>query len=51
MQVKGNVWSFGTEVKNQDKTIMFLTNDEFLSDKVITSAPSLAKTMDGTGKN
>ncbi len=35
MQVKGNVWSFGTEVKNQDKTIMFLTNDEFLSDKVM----------------
>jgi hypothetical protein len=35
MQVKGNVWSFGTEVRNQDKTIMFLTNDEFLSDKVM----------------
>ena len=35
MQVKGNVWSFGTEVQNQDKTIMFLTNDEFLSDKVM----------------
>jgi hypothetical protein len=35
MQVKGNIWSFGTEVKNQDKTIMFLTNDEFLSDKVM----------------
>jgi hypothetical protein len=35
MQVKGNVWSFGTEVKSQDKTIMFLTNDEFLSDKVM----------------
>jgi hypothetical protein len=32
MQVKGNVWSFGTEVQNQDKTIMFLTNDEFVSD-------------------
>lgn len=31
MQVKGNVWSFGTEVQNQDKTIMFLTNDEFVS--------------------
>jgi hypothetical protein len=35
MQVKGNIWSFGTEVQNQDKTIMFLTNDEFLSDKVM----------------
>ena len=35
MQVKGNVWSFGTEVQNQDKTIMFLTNDEFISDKVM----------------
>jgi hypothetical protein len=35
MQVKGNVWSFGTEVQNQDKTIMFLTNDEFVSDKVM----------------
>ncbi len=34
MQVKGNIWSFGTEVKSQDKTIMFLSNDEFLSDKV-----------------
>jgi hypothetical protein len=33
MQVKGNVWSFGTEVQNQDKTIMFLTSDEFISDK------------------
>jgi hypothetical protein len=33
MQVKGNVWSFGTEVQNQDKTIMFLTSDEFVSDK------------------
>jgi hypothetical protein len=32
MQVKGNVWSFGTEVQNQDKTIMFLTSDEFVSD-------------------
>ncbi len=31
MQVNGNVWSFGTEVKNQDKTIMFLTRDEFVS--------------------
>jgi hypothetical protein len=31
MEVKGNVWSFGTEVQNQDKTIMFLTSDEFLS--------------------
>ncbi|HEX3940055.1 MAG TPA: hypothetical protein VHX11_01070 [Acidobacteriaceae bacterium] len=31
MDVKGNVWSFGTEVQNQDKTIMFLTSDEFLS--------------------
>ena len=31
MEVKGNVWSFGTEVKNQDKTIMFLTSDEFVS--------------------
>jgi hypothetical protein len=35
MQVNGNVWSFGTEVQNQDKTIMFQTNDEFLSDKVM----------------
>jgi hypothetical protein len=35
MQVKGNVWSFGTEVQNQDKTILFQTNDEFLSDKVM----------------
>ena len=35
MQVKGNIWSFGTEVQNQDKTIMFLTNDEFLSDKLM----------------
>jgi hypothetical protein len=33
MQVKGNVWSFGTEVQNQNKTIMFLTSDEFVSDK------------------
>ena len=33
MQVNGNVWSFGTEVKNQDKTIMFLTSDEFVSDR------------------
>jgi hypothetical protein len=31
IEVKGNVWSFGTEVKNQDKTIMFLTSDEFVS--------------------
>lgn len=31
MEVNGNVWSFGTEVQNQDKTIMFLTSDEFLS--------------------
>ncbi len=35
MQVKGNIWSFGTQVQNQDKTILFLTNDEFLSDKVM----------------
>ena len=35
MQVRGNVWTFGTEVQSQDKTIMFLTNDEFLSDKVM----------------
>jgi hypothetical protein len=35
MQVNGNVWSFGTEVQNQDKTIMFQTNDEFLSDRVM----------------
>jgi hypothetical protein len=35
MQVKGNVWTFGTEVQNQDKTIMFLTSDEFESDKVM----------------
>jgi hypothetical protein len=33
MQVNGNVWSFGTEVQNADKTIMFLTSDEFTSDK------------------
>lgn len=33
MKVEGNVWSFGTEVQNNDKTIMFLTSDEFLSDK------------------
>jgi hypothetical protein len=33
MQVNGNVWSFGTEVRSQDKTIMFLTSDEFLSDR------------------
>jgi hypothetical protein len=33
MQVKGNVWSFGTEVQNQNKTIMFLTSDEFVSDR------------------
>ena len=31
MEVNGNVWSFGTEVKSQDKTIMFLTTDEFVS--------------------
>jgi hypothetical protein len=35
MEVKGNVWTFGTEVQNQDKTILFLTSDEFLSDKVM----------------
>lgn len=33
MEVKGNVWSFGTEVQNADKTVMFLTSDEFISDK------------------
>lgn len=33
MQVKGNVWAFGTEVQNDNKTIMFLTEDEFVSDK------------------
>ena len=31
MEVNGNVWSFGTEVKNRNKTIMFLTTDEFVS--------------------
>jgi hypothetical protein len=31
LEVKGNVWSFGTEVQNQDKTILFLTSDEFVS--------------------
>jgi hypothetical protein len=35
MEVKGNVWTFGTEVQNQNKTIMFLTSDEFVSDKVM----------------
>ena len=35
MKVKGNVWSFGTEVQNADKTILFLTNDEFISDTVM----------------
>src|SRR6201996_494458 len=35
MEVKGNVWSFGTEVQSQDKIILFKTNDEFLSDKVM----------------
>ncbi len=31
MEVQGNVWRFGTEVQSQDKTIMFMTSDEFLS--------------------
>jgi hypothetical protein len=31
MEVNGNVWSFGTEVQNNDKMIMFLTSDEFVS--------------------
>ena len=35
LQVKGNIWSFGTQVQDKDKTIMFLTNDEFVSDKVM----------------
>lgn len=31
MEVRGNVWSFGTAVQSQNKTILFLTNDEFVS--------------------
>ncbi len=31
LEVKGNVWSFGTEVQSENKTIMFLTSDEFVS--------------------
>lgn len=31
MEVNGNVWTFGTEVQSQHKTILFLTSDEFVS--------------------
>lgn len=31
MEVNGNVWTFGTEVQSQNKTILFLTNDKFVS--------------------
>ena len=48
MQVKGNVWSFGTEVQSENKTIMFLTNDEFLSDKVMNFKTQFS---DDNGRN
>ena len=48
--MKGNVWSFGTEVQSQNKTIMFLTNDEFVSDKDMHFRRNSVMTTGGTGK-
>ncbi len=48
LEVKGNVWSFGTEVQNRDKTILFLTNDEFVSS---TSMRFRTEFSDDNGRN